>query len=190
MEVMPIMEKEALFLDIRNFAATNLPAGRKMDDIYIRDYLVNLLPWHYLLRERLGLLEYIDKLKFQDQIQIAALYRFPNRQQGKVGCIEVFRQTKEGNISRRRFWHDIFHEIGHATYEGFSHRNRFLTGWIRVWEGSPSVFNALSSDEEEFAQTYAWYVQDGRNLKDQNPIRYSFMRENVFIGREYENNAY
>ncbi len=184
-----------MFLDIRNFAATNLPQGRKMDDIYMRDYLVDLLPWHYLLRERLGALEYIDELKFEENSrkQIAAYYFPPNTQQGEgVGRIEIYLQTKKGNFFRRHFWLDILHEIGHATYGGLSHRSRFQREWLTVWGGTPSVFddlrisNSISSDEEEFAQTYALYVQDGVNLKDQHLIRYSFMRKNVFIGREYE----
>jgi hypothetical protein len=89
----------------------------------------------------------------------------------------------------------LIHEFGHAF--DFSHRNSYkdqagynaLSGWDSRGHASGARFvdeYAASNPEEDFANSFREYVINPKNLRDIDPKKYAWLKDNVFEGKEVD----
>ena len=90
----------------------------------------------------------------------------------------------------------IVHEIGHNVHKNIRSTDMNLDGrWAELYRQSEDTFvrnglgfvsdYARANKFEDFAETYMAYVRHPEILKYYNPLKYEFMRLEVFQGQEY-----
>jgi len=89
-------------------------------------------------------------------------------------------ESKRGNIKT------ILHEIGHAIDERFKPREASFSEDLHKNKYRPT-FYAGSNAFEDFAESFAIYILSPSYFNSCCNARYEFMRDSIFLGKEYFN---
>ena len=97
-------------------------------------------------------------------------------------------QTRDGIVDRQELKSTIAHEVGHQVHKVYLEPTQWAE-WTQL-SGNRSAEKCVSEyarqdANEDFAETYMVYVRRPDALREVNPEKYSFMRDRVFDGREY-----
>jgi hypothetical protein len=110
------------------------------------------------------------------------------RRPGMPRRIQIFRHTRRGPQDRHEFLQTVYHEVGHHVHLSCITEDEW-TEWTRLSGQRPRwdcVTNyATVSAEEDFAESYSFYITDADVLRAYSRRKYDFLRRIVFGGREY-----
>ena len=185
-----------LFLELNNFDKTEI-----FKDSRLRNSLISDLPWQFILSERIICIFYIDREMTDDKGSTIYGHYEEGGENGQ-DTLYVYKQPegKVENKEKRPFMrHAIYHEIAHSVY--FRLRNKARQEWISLIKPDKSesfIRQKVRSPQEDFAECFAFYIQNPDRLKDVSHEKYIFLKLHVFACREYpeykflqeENNDY
>jgi hypothetical protein len=102
--------------------------------------------------------------------------------------IEIFRHSRHGQQPRLEFVQTLYHEVAHNVHlscmSGDNWDRWGVVSGDRRRRDCVTDY-ATQSTEEDFAESYSFYVTDPVALRAVSPQRYEFLRDVVFEGREY-----
>jgi hypothetical protein len=171
-----------IFLELNNFGKSEI-----FQEAWLRSSLISELPWWHILRERVLCIFYIDDERSNGNETI-----FGNFEEGGEkgpDILYIYKQPddKVNAKAKRPFMrHAIYHEIGHSVYIRLKDKAR--KEWESLFDPTKpdlQVRSKNSSPEEDFTESYAYYIQDPDFLKDVNQTKYDFLKLHVFGSREY-----
>lgn len=95
----------------------------------------------------------------------------------------------------------VVHEVGHNEYSHLeTAKPEAINEWDKIHEASVDQYEntgfgfvsayAQKDKYEDFAETYRTYIRNPELLQFMNEDKYTFMRDNVFDGREYSPQVY
>lgn len=155
-----------------------------MDDQDVRA-AVAILPREHVHGNGLSGIEYRNLYRSDGVIG----WTLPDERQNRI---EIFRHSpQDGPQDRYAFVQTIYHEIGHHVHLRLDAQT--WEAWRQLsaetGDGERVTHYARTSVEEDFAESYAFYVSDRQALAAVSPRRDAFMRDVVFRGREYGETA-
>lgn len=167
--------------DIGNFSETGMTTTQE-----VADYIDESIPQEHL--EGLDGIEYVDSDEASEEGLLGMWVDDPIA--GTVE-IEVYPHDDVGEL-----YDTISHEIGHNAEEHIP--NGATNEWDNLYYDSSLdyVFSlgednrfvtdyATTSPEEDFAETYSFYINDPEMVQAICPEKYDFMKDHVFGGREF-----
>ena len=167
--------------DVANFDESNLTTTAE-----VAEYIEEHIPAEHL--SGLDTIEYVNDQSAYDQGLMGMWESDPWT--GTV-AIEVYPHDDEGVL-----YDTIAHEIGHNAEETLP--GEVVDQWNELYAASlddvvtsggeqfPFVSDyAMSSAEEDFAETYSFYINDPELVRAVCPDKYDFMQAYVFGGREF-----
>jgi hypothetical protein len=157
----------------------NFEASGVMTNEEVKQYLQAAIPPQHLLR--------CVKIRYVPQTANAQGTPVAGR------FIPVFRQISVYPVSQETLTpQDILstltHEVGHNVYYNLRlDAPALLTQWTKLYQQGVGFVSdyAGTSDVEDFAESYRAYVLQPALLQQASPVKYEFMRANVFGGYEY-----
>ncbi|MBF8264763.1 MAG: hypothetical protein HW384_627 [Dehalococcoidia bacterium] len=175
-----------LFLEIKGFEDSGILNG-----LMLREWLISMLPWPHIMRERVRWLVFIGSLKREDDNPniIRRGECFPPHD-GEGALINIYRLQDGLPLERSRslMRHVVYHEISHVVYGSL--RGKAQKHWLSLIDLSNPESSIVQSEtmlnpQEEFAECYAHYIQQPNVLKDVSNEKYDFLRVEIFGNREY-----
>jgi hypothetical protein len=174
-------------------------------------YLCDRLPADHLSHNRISEIRYTDQFDGDQNGTVLGVCRTDT--QTRVSQIEINRQTPQGSHDKGEMEQTMVHEVGHNAYYNMGDQN--IVAWENLSSSSkpdeyvsnyttnghnltfsspglpltllPCQVYARTNGREDFAESYAAYVRDPQLLQDVSPQKHSFMRQQLFGGREYVN---
>ncbi|MBI5649631.1 MAG: putative zinc-binding metallopeptidase [Chloroflexi bacterium] len=165
--------------DISNFTESGLT-----DSNTVAAYITANIPAEHL--EGLDSIEYVnDPAAYQDGLQ--GMWE-SDPWTGETG-IDVFPHDSQNEL-----FDTVAHEIGHNAEAVMLQQNPdMIDQWNDLYGASAATYNASggeqnefvspyarTSPEEDFAESYATFINDPALLQAASPDKYDFMAENVF----------
>lgn len=168
--------------NIINFETSGLVTNEE-----IQNYLSQTIPASHL--DNCRVIEYQPRLVGYHATPVAGSFTPMFRQIYVYATSEEFHTTEN-------LLDTLVHEVGHNVHYNLWRKDWGLKGrWADLYEQSKVNFArenlgfvseyALSSDFEDFAETYRTYIRDPQLLRFVSPEKYEFMRQEVFEGKEY-----
>jgi hypothetical protein len=167
--------------DVSNFNESGLTNTEEVTG-YIKE---NIPPEHL---EDLDSIEYVDDQSAYEQ---GTMGQWANDEEIDITTIEVYPHDNTGEL-----YDTIAHEVGHNAENNLS--PDLVDQWNDLYsqsfdnylqsEGEQNEFitgYATMGPDEDFAETYAFYINDPPLVQSVSPDKYDFMKDNVFGGREF-----
>ena len=180
--------------------------------LYIQmKYNINLSPYGYSRSHYDGSWEKTELGRFSERelkvfltaLKLLPLHFFSNFQNKDAKKINAYKGYTLANATMQFFtlWSTsknvdkfitVIHELAHNIENGFSvddeeHSEKHEYKMLHLYEPSVSQYGKTNSTED-FAEAFTAYVLTPDFLKRRSLERYNFLREKVFLGREYSNN--
>jgi hypothetical protein len=167
-------------IDVKGFEQSGVMRNEE-----VRNYLADNLPANHLRGDRITQIQYTDR--FDGDHEGNTLGVCTTNPATGVSDIQINRQTPEGSMDRHMMEHTLVHEVGHNVFYNMGEHN--ISTWEQISANSAPdgyVSNyARTNMREDFAESYAAYVQDPALLQEVNPQKYAFLKQSAFGGREY-----
>ena len=169
-------------VDIKGFERSDVMTNQEVDN-----YLEDNLPADHLRGDRITSIQYSDQ--YHGDQHSTVLGTCSTNPETRVSEIEVHRQTPEGSVDRGSMEHTLTHEVGHNIYYNMGESNMSFWNQLSTHSGVDGYVSnyARTNVREDFAESYASYVRDPELLQEVNSQKYTFMKHQVFGGREYGN---
>ncbi|MBN1921594.1 MAG: hypothetical protein JW892_10135 [Anaerolineae bacterium] len=173
-------EVDKMLPDVSGFSKSEVLTSRE-----VVTFLRNEFPPAHTSKRNLEKIEYTDQYKSEKPGYYVAGTCYTKDGKSRI---EINRQNKNGATDAGKMKSTISHEVGHNVH------NNVMSAEMRdAWK---EISQASADDEyvsdyaktkvqEDFAETYAFYMLDPEALNEISPEKYEFMREHVFDGKEY-----
>jgi len=150
----------------------------------VKSYLKETLPPEHISGERITEINYPNQYNGDDKSVTLGVCSTDNN---GVSDIKIFNQTPDGSNNLDDMKGTITHEVGHNVYWNMTQQQR--DNWESLSASSkPDEFvspYARTKSTEDFAETYREYVLNSGNLQEVSSVKYDFMQNFVFNGRQY-----
>jgi tetratricopeptide (TPR) repeat protein len=155
------------------------------DDAAVERYLTELIPAAHRGTATLRGIRYVDEFRREPS---GVLLGYTTPDAGGFATIDILRHSETGQVAPAYLETTLAHEIGHHVHL-YVLDGKDWHEWQRLHTRSsfPEYVSdyARSSAEEDFSESYAWYIHNPFALAKASPDKYAFMRDSVFAGREY-----
>ncbi len=150
----------------------------------VQTHLEENFPPEHVSPSRVESVEYVDEYQDADGGYVAGRHYYTTE---TTGHIEVYPQTPQDCTDRGQLEETIAHEVGHNVHANLSPETQAT--WEQVsTAGAPDEFvsdYARTDVYEDFSESYAAYQHDSDLLREVSSVKYDFMRDWVYDGREY-----
>ena len=158
--------------DVANFNESELTTTEE-----VANYMEESIPEEHL--DGLDSIEYVDdELAYQEGL----MGMWIDDPETDIAHIEVYPHDDVGIM-----YDTVAHEIGHNAEETLE--PDLLDDWNDLYEQSDLdefvTPYASESAQEDFAETYSFYINDPPLVQATSPDKYDFMKDNVFDGKEF-----
>jgi hypothetical protein len=162
---------------------TNFDESGLTDSTEVVDYIGGNIPSDHL--EGLESIEYIND---QEAYEAGLMGMWEQDQLTGESAIDVYPHDDKGEM-----YDTIAHEIGHNAYSGLTEENpAAIETWNGIYEQSMNNYiesggeqdefvspYAMTSPEEDFAESYATSINDPPLMQATSPDKYDFMETNL-----------
>jgi hypothetical protein len=158
--------------DVSNFNESGLTTTSD-----VADYIETNIPEGHL--DDLDSIEYVD-----DDVAVAQgeLGMWTFDPSSEAAHIEVYPHSDEGEL-----YDTVAHEIGHNAELTLDSEQ--LDKWNQLYQESGSdefvTPYAKTDPQEDFAESYAFYINDPPLMQATSTEKYDFLKDNVFEGKEF-----
>jgi hypothetical protein len=169
-------------IEVKGFEKSGL-----MSNGDVQKYLGDTLPPDHIQPDRITEIKYPNEYKPVEGGTVLGMCSTDTKT--NVSNIEIYNQNPTGSDDPNQLKQTIIHEVGHNVY--WNQTPEQQAGWNKISQSSqPNEYvsnYARTNTQEDFSETYASYVRDPELLKDTSMVKYNFMRDHVFSGRQYGN---